>query len=536
MTTRLARLLQLAEHAALVFCAYQLWRHVRRAGLKSVLTKAALGAVKLFPGGAAMVAKEQQKAVDDIRSFTSESMGEHDEFGDLLQLPPHGWAEDKLFPALVKLRGAEKDFREGKAFGGIYCDDKKLKAAINRAYCEFSDSNGLFPNVFPALKKFEIDVVRMTVGLLHGGNAVQGVLTTGGSESILLALKAYKERGAARGIEDPEAIIPISAHPAFAKACNYFGIKFVAAQTRPDGRVDVDDVRRLITSNTIVIVGSAPSFASGAIDPIGALGRLALQHKIGLHVDLCLGGFLLPFLERRGHLKNTEYDFRTPGVSSMSADLHKYGFGPKGTSVLLFETAELREQMFFAWTEWSGGQYCSPSMTGSRAGGIIAAAWATMMLLGEDGYTRLADDCWTAFVAFRDGIRAIKGFRLVGEPEAACIAFQCSEGPENKIYQVAAAMKKHFGWSANYFQRPIAVGIQVGARHNVDPAQYCRDLAASLELVEKNPNDYSGGLTQIYGMAANLGDRSVVGSLLKSFLTATYDKTPSAHVAAGAHK
>ncbi len=541
MGSRVLALMRLAERVALVVMSYQLWRHVKKVGLKAALTRLVVSAVKVAPGGASFIAREQNKTIDDIKvkrererkkthiwltrfqAFTSETMGEHDEFGEQHELPASGWSEDKLLPALVKLRGAEKDYREGKAFGGIYCDDKKLKAAVNRAYCEFSDSNGLFPGVFPALKKFELEVVRMTARMLHGKpGAVQGVLSTGGSESILLCLKAYKERGLTLGIDEPEAVIPISAHPAFAKACSYFGIKFVAARTLPDGRVDVEQVRSLINRNTVVLVCSAPSFSSGAIDPVAPMGQLALEHKIGLHVDLCLGGFLFPFWEKSGHLRKPEYDFRVPGVSSISADLHKYGFGPKGASVALFESAELREHMFFAWTEWSGGQYCSPSMTGSRAGGIIAAAWATMMLLGQDGYARISEDCWRAFVGFRDGIASIKGFRIVGDPDGCCIAFQCSEGPENKVYQVAAAMKKHFGWNFNYLQKPLAVGIQVGARHNIDPAEFCRDLEKSLAFVEADPVAYSGGLTQIYGMSANLADRAIVGDLLKKYLTEQY--------------
>lgn len=191
--------------------------------------------------------------------------------------------------------------------------------------------------------------------------------------------------------------------------------------------------------------------------------------------------------------------------------------------MVLFESAELRQHAFFAYTEWTGGQYCSPSLTGSRSGGIIASAWATLMLLGQDGYERVSEEVWRAFVGYRDGIRGTRGFRLVGEPEACCIAFACTDGPENRVYQVAAAMKQHYGWNnLNYFQRPLACGIQVGSRAGADPAKFCADLAASLALVEQSPSEYSGGLTQIYGMAANLADREVVGDLLKSYLTELY--------------
>lgn len=455
-------------------------------------------------------------------------MGEHDTFGEIVELPLQGWKQDALLGGLKKLRGAEKDYNSGKAFGGIYCDDKSIKTAINAAYCDFADSNGLYPGIFPALRKFELEVVRMTRGLLHGDAKVQGVMTTGGSETILLAIKAYKERGVKLGITEPEAVIPLTAHPAFAKGCNYFGVKFVgAAIDNVTGMVDLTDVRRKINRNTIFLVGSAPQFAHGVIDPITELGALASKHKIGLHVDACLGGFLLPFVQKLGYLKGIEWDFRVSGVTTMSADVHKYGYGPKGSSVCLFRDAELRKEMFFAWTEWCGGMYCSPSMTGSRSGGIIASTWATLMLLGEDGYLKLVSQGYESFLIVRDGINKIPGFKTLGNSNAACIAFQCTDGSPNKVYQVAAAMKEHFGWSLNYLQKPVACGLQVGTRSTFDPHEWLRNLQTSLEHVQKEPERYSGGLTQIYGMAANLGDRTVVGDLLKNYLDAMYETGPA---------
>ena len=359
------------------------------------MTKLVIQAVKVAPGGKALMAAETEKTIRDIKEFTMEDLGEFDDIGPIVTLPPAGWEQGKLLESMKKLRGAEKDYNSGRAFGGIYYDDKTLKSAVTLAYGAFADSNGLFPGVFPALKKFEMEVVRMTIAMLHGDDKVQGIMTTGGSESILLAIKAYKEEGLKKGITEPEAIIPISAHAAFAKGCNYFGVKFVGARTLESGHVDLEHVKSLLTPNTVMLVGSAPTFPHGCIDPIRELAAIALERNIGLHCDLCLGGFLLPFLEKNGHLRpDAAYDFRVKGLTSVSADLHKYGFGPKGTSILLFSSAELREQMFFSWTEWSGGQYASPSMTGSRNGGIIASAWATMMLMGEQGYLRVAEECW----------------------------------------------------------------------------------------------------------------------------------------------
>jgi sphinganine-1-phosphate aldolase len=488
-----------------------------------VLTKLFLSAVKLAPGGKGLIAKETQKTIDEIKAFTMTDMGEFDEIGVIAKLPAQGMTEDKLIPMMRKLRGAETDYRGGKAFGGIYYDSKDLKTAVSAAYAEFADSNGLFPGIFPALKKFEMETVRMTIDLLHGDANVQGVMTTGGSESIMLCIKAYKEQAYANGITDPEAVIPISAHPAFAKGCNYFGVKFVGAECLSNGLVDMKDVRKKINSNTAFLVGSAPGFPHGVIDPIAELAQIAKSKNLGLHVDACLGGFLLPFLEKNGRLrKDAQYDFRVDGVTSMSADLHKYGFGPKGSSVCLFSSAALREQMFFSWTEWSGGQYASPSMTGSRNGGILASAWATLMLMGEEGYLKIAEDVYAAFSGVVEGIKKIPGLELIGEPDAACVGFKCTDGDETKIYKVAAALKQHFGWGVNYLQKPVAIGVQIGSRNGFDPELFCGDLKKALALVNENPNDYSGGLTQIYGMAANLGDRTAVDDLLKAYLSAQY--------------
>lgn len=275
--------------------------------------------------------REQEKTIGEIKQFTMQHLGEFDEIGPVAELPARGWAKEKLLPAIRKLRGAETDYNSGRAFGGIYYDSKELKSAVSAAYAEYADSNGLFPGVFPALKKFEQEVVLMTCKMLHGDKNVQGVLTTGGSESILLAIKAYKERGLLKGITEPEAIIPISAHAAFAKGCNYFGVRFVGARTLENGLVDVEHVKSLINSNTVLLVGSAPTFPHGVIDPIRELAVLSQKHDLGLHVDLCLGGFILPFMEKNGHLRaDAAYDFRVAGVTSVSADLHKYGYGPKG--------------------------------------------------------------------------------------------------------------------------------------------------------------------------------------------------------------
>lgn len=240
------------------------------------------------------------------------------------------------------MRGAETDFQSGHAFGGIYNDHEQLNKIIVAAENIFHDSNGLFPTIFPGLRKMEIEVIKMAAALLHGDDDVVGSLTTGGTESILCAIKAYQEKAEGeRGVRNPELIFPETAHPAFAKACHLFRITPVILPVRStDRRVDPAIIKAAINSNTIAIVASAPSYPHGVVDPIEEIGSLALEANIPLHVDACLGGFHLPFLTKLG-LFNKKFDFLVPGVSSITADLHKYGMGPKGTAVLLFVSSRM---------------------------------------------------------------------------------------------------------------------------------------------------------------------------------------------------
>lgn len=217
-------------------------------------------------------------------------------------------------------------------------------------------------------------------------------------------MKSYRDRAETEfGITQPEAIIPESAHAAFIKGCHYFGIKLVYAKKSSDWRVDVQDVKRLLNRNTIMVVASAPSFPHGVIDPIEEIGELLKNYpQTGLHVDACLGGFILPWLQQLGVLKK-KFDFEIPRVTSISADLHKYGFAPKGASVILYRNSEYRKHQYFAYCDWSGGLYCSPALQGSRAGGPMAGAWAVFVHMGKKGFLETAAHYHQAYSTIIDG-------------------------------------------------------------------------------------------------------------------------------------
>lgn len=523
----LPKSVQYAEHAiAVLAIAY---------GVKSLFGGRGVVAnvfslLKHVPGVAGAVQKEQDAAIATIKAELIKAERRLDNrFGDRVALPLDGVAHDELLDTLRSWRAAEDGFRNGKQFGGIYSDDAALKAVEVAAFGLFYDSNALYPTIFPSLRKMEVEVVNMTLALLHGhlGHAC-GTMTTGGSESIVLAIKAYKARAfALKGIVEPEAILPVSAHAAHAKGCHYFGVKIVLAPVDDHGRVQVDAVRRLITRNTVVIVGSAPAFPQCVIDPIEQLAALARQHDIGLHVDACLGGYILPFFVELGYL-DTKFDFAVDGVTSISADIHKFGFGPKNASTILYRTRELRKYQFFAYADWSGGIYASPSITGSRAGGSIAAAWTTLMALGVNGYKKKAVEMHLTLQRLIAGISAIPHLRVLGPPQACGVSFAIKRDSavfkdDKDIYKIADAMgTEERNWSFPRLQNPICCMIQVAANKRFNADLFLKDLAAAVAEVEAEPTRYGQGMAKLYGVAATVPERSIITGLLESYLDVVY--------------
>jgi len=256
----------------------------------------------------------------------------------------------------------------------------------------FFSENALNPTVFPSLRRMETEVVAMTAALLGGDEHTVGNMTSGGTESLLMAVLTAREWGRAHkpDVQAPEMVLPATAHPAFEKAAHYFGVRPVHVPVGPDLRADVERMRAAITPRTVLLVGSAPSYPHGVVDPIVEIAQVAQEHGLLCHVDACVGGFELPFLRRLGY-PVPDFDFQVPGVTSMSADLHKYGYAAKGASVVLYRDSALRRHQFFAYTDWPGGVYASATLAGTRPAGPIAAAWAVLHYLGEEGYLALAE-------------------------------------------------------------------------------------------------------------------------------------------------
>lgn len=431
-------------------------------------------------------------------------------------LPKHGAPHDEVLRRLGELRQRDARWHDGRVFSLVYHAGDAHTELLKQAYGMYLSENALNPMAFPSLKQMENEVVSMVAHLLNGGADACGTLTSGGSESLLMACKTYRDKARAERpeITRPEMIVPQSVHPALLKAAHYLGVTPVVAPLGPDFRVDVAAVRERITPNTIFLVGSAPPYPHGVIDPIEELAELAQSHGLGLHVDACVGGFMLPFVERLGY-KVPRFDFRVPGVTSMSADLHKYGYAAKGASTILYRTPELRKFQFFAYTDWPGGLFVSTTMQGTRPGGGIAAAWACLNALGEDGYLRLATGVMQTARTMIEGISAIPGLRVLGEPSMSVFAFT-SDGPN--LFAIADGMEAR-GWHMDRQQLPTSIHMLTTPAHEPIVTDYLRDLREVTAYVAAHPELGSEGNAAMYGMLAQVPERMMV----RDFIVQLFD-------------
>jgi glutamate/tyrosine decarboxylase-like PLP-dependent enzyme len=353
------------------------------------------------------------------------------------RLPAYGADADSVLDRMASLRADDRDWKGGRVFSLVYSAGDAVHDLLQRASNLYSAENALNTMVFPSLGWMQHDIVTITAGLLGadhaggeagggsgGASEVRGYLTSGGTESLLQATKTARDWGRSRDrpVEHPNMVLATSAHAAFEKAAHYFDVESRRIPVGTDYRSDPDAMADAIDDDTVMVVGSAPSYPQGVIDPIPELAGLAAERGILCHVDACLGGFILPFLGQLGHVTKP-WDLSVPGVTSISADLHKYGYGSKGVSVVLYGNRELARLQPFITSNWLGGLYGSPSMAGTRPAGPIAAGWAVLHYLGNDGYLRLAGDTWRAAATIRGAIDRAPGLAVRGDPDATVFAF-----------------------------------------------------------------------------------------------------------------
>ena len=402
------------------------------------------------------------------------------------RLPEHGSDAEAVLARMGELRADDRDWRGGRVFSLVYSAGDDVHDLLGRASGLYSAENALNTMVFPSLGWMQHDIVTITAGLLgadaveaEGSGRVRGFLTSGGTESLLQATKTARDWGRAeRGTTRPNMVLATSGHAAFEKAAHWFDVESRRVPVGPDYRADVGAMADAVDDDTVLVVGSAPSYPQGVIDPIPELAAMAAERGVLCHVDACLGGFILPFLGRLGHV-DARWDLTVPGVTSISADLHKYGYANKGVSVVLYRTPELARLQPFVTSNWLGGLYGSPAMAGTRPAGPIAAGWAVLQHLGNDGYLRLAEDTWQAATTILRAIERAPGIAVRGDPDLTVFAFG-GDGTPGAIdaFALGDRLAERGGW---YFDRqspPDSLHATVQAGHAAVAGELADDLAA----------------------------------------------------------
>jgi len=396
-----------------------------------------------------------------------------------MSFPTTGRPAAELLQSLRQRKQHDVPWAEGRVFAYVYDAGPEAMRLIGAALDLYKTENGLDPTAFPSLLQMENEVIGAAIDLMHGGPEARGSFTSGGTESILLSVKTARDWARANKpqITRPELLLPETAHPAFFKACKYFDVKAVTVPVDPASyRAVPERMAAAVSDATIMMGGSAPSYAHGVIDPIEHLGRIALQRGVLLHVDCCVGGMVLPFLQRMG-VALPRFDLSTPGVTQMSVDFHKWGYAGKGASCILYRDGDLRRHQIFAWSGWVGYTVINPTVLSTKSGGPLAACWAALNHIGMDGYLKLVRTTQDAAERLRVGIRALPGLRIVGEPMMNLFSFS-SETID--LFALAEDMKER-GWfiqpQFGFSNSPANIHLSVGASNAPHVEAFLADLA-----------------------------------------------------------
>ncbi|MDX1735107.1 MAG: aspartate aminotransferase family protein [Halioglobus sp.] len=423
-------------------------------------------------------------------------------------MPEQGCDSQEIYRQLEAFKERDPKYKEGRVWSLVYYVDEEHSEFIKDAYHRFACENGLNPGAFKSLKKMESEVISATADILNGTEEVCGVVTSGGTESCLMAVKTYRDMArATRRVRKPEMILPTTAHVAWFKASEYFGVKIRLVPLTKDFTPDLKKLRRLINRNTVMILGSAPEYPHGTIDPIGEMGAIAERKGIPLHVDACVGGFILPFMAMNGE-SLPAWDYRVPGVTSISADIHKYGYAAKGASTITYRNLDYLRYQMFAYEDWPGGVFASSALLGTRPGGAYAAAWGVTRYFGKSGYRKLAADTLEAVNRLKAGIEAIDSLEVMGNPQGPLFSYRSTD-PDLNIYAVGDQMDER-GWQVNRNQHPPGLHAMVTAQHLRVVDNYLQDLRAAVATVRENPELAQQGGAATYGMMAHVPLRGMV--------------------------
>jgi glutamate/tyrosine decarboxylase-like PLP-dependent enzyme len=401
--------------------------------------------------------------------------------------------KEEIFKILQSYKGEDLDWKSGRVLGFIYDPGKKVHDVTHEAYTMYLTENALDPLSFPSLLRLENEVVRMTANLLGCDNKVVGNFTSGGTESLILAVKTARDysRAVKPHIKEPELVLPITAHSSLFKACHYLGIKPVVTRVHDDTFVaDVDAMRQAITENTILLVASAPGYAHGVVDPVPEIAALALEKDLLCHVDACVGGIHLSYMRKLGY-DVPDFGLNVPGVTSLSVDLHKYGYAAKGASIVLHKNKELRKYQIWGCSRWAGYPVINPAITSAKSGGPMAAAWAVLNYMGDDGYMEIVQEVMQATKLMIEGVNRIDGLRVLGNPDMCMFALASTTDKIN-VYHLAEEMKKTGWYLQPQFARensPSNLHISLN-RSTVPQAEaFLKDFEATVEEIRNREVD-----------------------------------------------
>ncbi|CAL4084712.1 unnamed protein product [Meganyctiphanes norvegica] len=469
-----------------------------------------------------------KEEISKIELDMTKEMNENINNGDyIISLPQTGMSNEQILAETAKYTAYGKyNWKMGSSSGTVYNCNSALTDLMTKVYGMSAWTNPLHPDVFPGVRKMEAEVIKMVCTMFNGGPEACGTMTSGGTESIILACKAYRDWAInVRGIKRPEMVVPSTVHAAFDKGAALLNMNIKHVPVDPvTMKVDVAAMKRMISRRTCMIVGSAPQFPHGVIDDIEAIGALGEKYGIPVHVDACLGGFLIPFMEDAGY-KLPLFDFRAAGVTSISCDTHKYGYAPKGSSVIMYKEPSWRRHQFFVTPNWPGGIYATATIAGSRSGAIVAACWASMVYHGRHGYVTYTKKILQTAKKIEESCNKIQGIFVLGKPDVSVVAL----GSEDfNIYQIADEMTQR-GWNLNALQFPSCIHIAVTTLHTEEGVaeRFCNDLQEIVAKFFKDPPKDGGGSAAIYGMAQSIPDRSLVNEIAWCYLDSVYSTEKS---------
>lgn len=508
-------------HIALGAVVFNFLMTLRRAGFRGFFGKMLRNIISTVPGASSAIEKTMEPEVDkSVKELTQKDPS----VKAITQgkIPENGIDKSEIMSYLKALQKEDVRPDKGTAFAYSYYigDNGDHVEFMKEVYSLYIQTNGLNPMAYPSLRILENQVVSMCAKLFNAPSTAVGSLTSGGTESNMLAVKTYRDLArATRNITDPELVAPITVHPSIPKACHLFGIKIVLVEVDAvTKRAIPENMKRAITSNTVMLVCSAPQFPHGSIDPVAAVAQIAIQYKIPLHVDSCIGGFVLPWIEKLGH-QVTLWDFRIPGVTSISADLHKYGYSPKGASVIVYRDDNYRKYQFFAQSNWPGGLFVSPSLLGTRAGGGIAAAWASLSALGESGFMEKVKKVLEIKQWFIEQLKKIPNVEILGIPESSLLAFTTTHC---NVLAVADEMGRNSSWKIEC--NTDSIHMTILPTHWDIKENFIQDFKKAIDVVLANPALQKQGLAATYGLVSLVPDPNMVEDFLTLFFRKIYSE------------